>query len=123
MRDFPLNLAGDFQGWVTPVPSTRHRDVAMVSKHTAVSRGSRRPVRPKYVAPPVKHWKAEAMADTPKAPAHQDANPAITLLRGLVSHFEELGHRDMPQVLKAREYLTSLDPPAKPAGVTLPHNK
>ena len=70
------------------------------------------------------------MADTHKN-AHHD-NPALTLLRALVDHLEDTGHRDMPQVLRAREYLTSLEPPpkmehpaAKPAaaGVTPPHNK
>lgn len=47
------------------------------------------------------------MADTPKtAPAH----PAVTVLHNLVDHLEGLGHRDNPEVLNARKYLTSLEP-------------
>ena len=87
------------------------------SKHTASSRGGRWPVRPKYRAP-VKHRTAKAMATV-----QQDTNPALTHLRSLVDHLEETGHRDMPQVLRAREYLISWIRILLPSQALVPHNK
>lgn len=34
-------------------------------------------------------------------------------LKGLVDFLEKSGHRDMPEVVRAREYLTALEPPPK----------
>ena len=42
---------------------------------------------------------------------HKAEAPAVTVLRSLVDHFEAIGHRDMPEVHQARQFLTSLHPP------------
>ncbi len=73
------------------------------------------------------------MVDASKSPPHPAVthlvdpyvHPAVAHVRNLVSHFEELGHRDNPVVLSAHEYLTSLEPkpevkPPQPTPVAKP---
>ena len=44
-------------------------------------------------------------------------------LKGLVAFLEAQGHRDMAEVARAREYLTSLEPPPKAAEPKTDHDK